>query len=202
MKYATGCGSQNASWRLDWLLSNKVTVSSPFYTTASVVWCLNLIKLHEHMSETLVKELDRVKSKIFTTRMLDNITRKNIKYPDSIRTQLKIFDELKSESNNMDFTILFEPPSIDERIINQYALFSVMSNPELSLHDWYKEQEENNELLRPVKIDKSLKWEVRNRLDQANMNERILFPGFDGLASWLQRHYGPPPYLSDRSDLE
>jgi hypothetical protein len=40
-------------------------------------------------------------------------------------------------------------------------------------------------------IPREMKWEVRDKLDQSNINERVLFPGLDGLSQWLKRHYTP-----------
>lgn len=38
-------------------------------------------------------------------------------------------------------------------------------------------------------IPAEMKWEIRDKLDQAGINERLLFPGLDGLCAWLKRHY-------------
>ena len=38
-------------------------------------------------------------------------------------------------------------------------------------------------------IPKNMKWRLRDMLDQMNINERIAFPGLDGLSDWIKRHY-------------
>jgi hypothetical protein len=87
-----------------------------------------------------------------------------------------------------DFVLFVEPPSFDERIVNQYALFSVTSRPALQLHEWL---DGHPQLWRKLVIPAELKWEVRDKLDQANVTERVLFPGLDGLSRWLARYYMP-----------
>ena len=83
--------------------------------------------------------------------------------------------------------------SID-RILNQFALFSLMSSPSARLDDWL---ERHPELCRKVRIPAKLKWEIRDKLDQANVNERVLFPGLDGLSRWLARYYTPATAAHD-----
>ena len=61
-----------------------------------------------------------------------------------------------------------------------------MSNPATELDQWLRE---HPNLYRRIIIPHSLKWEVRDKLDQANITERVLFPGLDGLSRWLKRHY-------------
>ena len=79
---------------------------------------------------------------------------------------------------------------MDRRILNQFALFSLMSSPGARLDKWL---ESHPELCRKVRIPARLKWEIRDNLDQANINERVLFPGLDGLSRWLARYYTPAP---------
>jgi hypothetical protein len=87
-----------------------------------------------------------------------------------------------------DYVLFLEPPSLNERIVNQYALFSLMSRAEARLDEWL---DTRPELSRRLVIPSKLKWEVRDKLDQANITERVLFPGLDGLSRWLARYYAP-----------
>jgi hypothetical protein len=87
-----------------------------------------------------------------------------------------------------DFVVFFEPPALDERIVNQYALFSLMPSPHARMDEWL---DRHPELCRRIVLPAELKWEVRDKLDQANITERVLFPGLDGLATWLKRYFSP-----------
>ena len=97
---------------------------------------------------------------------------------------LQEFDRL-SES---DFVVFFEPPSLDDRIVVQFALFSLVSNPRLGLDAWLEQHPGTS---RRVIIPAGVKWEVRDKLDQANITERVLDGGLDGLSAWLRRYYTP-----------
>ena len=82
--------------------------------------------------------------------------------------------------------MFFEPPSMDDRIINQYALFSILSDPQGSQEEWLLRRPH---LCRKIILPADKKWEIRDNLDQANITERVLFPGLDGLSQWLNRYY-------------
>lgn len=99
-------------------------------------------------------------------------------------TTLHEFDALSPTP----FVTFFEPPSLDDRIVNQFALFSLISNPCVHLDHWFAAHPGTAER---IIIPASLKWEVRDKLDQANITERVLYPGLDGLALWLKRYYLP-----------
>ena len=96
---------------------------------------------------------------------------------------------------NYDFAVFFEPPALDDRIVNQFAYFSVLSDPALSFDDWLASRAPGDPAVSWTKIiiPASIKWEVRDKLDQANLNERTLLGGLDDLRSWLRRHYWPRP---------
>lgn len=82
--------------------------------------------------------------------------------------------------------VTVEPPSIDQRIVNQYSFFSIHPKGICSMDEYLDEYTENT-----VKyiIDKNPRWDLRDMLDQFNINERMIYPGIDGIAKWLARHY-------------
>lgn len=81
---------------------------------------------------------------------------------------------------------IVEPPSVDPRIINQYSFFSVIPDGMTDIEGFLDRR--TNNTVRYV-IRKELAWRVRDMLDQLNINERMIYPGLDGLSKWLARHY-------------
>jgi hypothetical protein len=139
-----------------------------------LIWCVNFVEANTLLPKRLKAILEEEYSDTFTVEMLGEFS------------SLRAFDALAREP----FVVFLEPPSIDERILNQFALFSLMPSPVTRLDDWL---EAHPTLCRRVVVPAELKWEVRDKLDQANINERTLFPGLDGLSRWLGRYYMPKP---------
>ena len=73
-----------------------------------------------------------------------------------------------------------------QRIINQYSFFSVVPSGIDCVDDFLREHTTNT--VRFI-IKKELRWDARDLLDQYNVNERMVYPGLDGLTKWLARHY-------------
>jgi hypothetical protein len=161
---------------VDWTFSPYVamhflTSAMHYFNEDGCIWAVNYIKVHEKLPGKLKNLLFEEGSDVFTIDMLNNALK-----------DLEEFDSLSSEI----FLLFFEPPSIDQRIINQYALFSLLSSPEAYVDDWL---EKHPDTFKKFVIPASLKWEIRDKLDQANITERVLFPGLDGLSMWLKRQY-------------
>ena len=162
---------------LDWTYSPLValhfaTDDPGAFDTDGIVWCVNFVEANKRLPARLRRILEREGSDAFTVEMLASVG------------SLREFDALARSP----FVAFMEPPAVDRRILNQLALFSLMSRPDARLDDWI---ERHPELCRKVRVPAELKWEIRDKLDQANVNERVLFPGLDGLSRWLARYYTP-----------
>jgi len=181
---------------LDWTYSPYVglhfaTSNLQKLDVDGVIWVVNFQKAHEHLPTALRELLASEGAQAFTVELLtslkpleSNSLSDESSFHKFVRT-LTEFDCLGAEE---EFLLFFEPPSIDERIVNQFALFSVMPNSRRRIDDWL---DANPDLFRRIIIPAGLKWECRDKLDQCNITERVLFPGLDGLSLWLRRHYSP-----------
>jgi hypothetical protein len=164
---------------LDWTYSPYValhfaTTTPEHFNRDGVVWMVDYVRVHELAPREFRAELETEGANVFTTEMLD-----------AVATDV---EDLSSASAPV--VLFVEPPSFDERIVNQYALFSFLSHHEASLDEWL---DAHQELVRRLVIPAELKWEIRDKLDQSGINERVLFPGLDGLTRWVARYYAPRP---------
>ncbi len=165
---------------LDWSYSPEValhfaTVNIDKYDSDGAVWKVNYKKVHELIPDKLRKIIDKEKTSLLTVDLLGKAY-KNLNDLDG------------AHFGDDGFFVFFEPPSIDARIFNQFAYFSVASSPNLKLDDWLSKRPD---LWQKIIFPKELKWEIRDKLDQNNVSERILFPGLGGIADWLSRYYLP-----------
>jgi len=165
---------------LDWTYSPLValhfaTANMQYIQADGLIWMVDIYQVQQEMPLSLRTQLQDVGSASFDIEMLSSSKLdpwKLMTYPDQL-----------SEDG---FLIFFEPPSMDDRIINQFGLFSILSDPQASSDDWFLNRPH---LCRKIIIPGDKKWEIRDKLDQANITERVLFPGLDGLSDWLNRNY-------------
>src|SRR5947209_6581563 len=108
---------------LDWSYSPYVamhfaTQNLRDFNDDGVIWCVDYRKTNELLPKPLRKILEAEDANIFTTEILNRVA-----------TTLNDFDTMSHD----DFVLFFEPPSLDEHIVNQFALFSLPSRADLLL---------------------------------------------------------------------
>ena len=163
---------------LDWTYSPFVamhfaTNDLALYDRDGVIWCINHRESNRLLPEPLRCEAEACGADVFTAEMLDQVCR-----------SLEDLGKLSERG----FVLFLEPPSLDARIVNQFALFSMMSRADCTLDGWLHE---HPGVARKLILPANLKWEIRDKLDQAGITERVLYPGLDGIGRWLSRYYMP-----------
>ncbi len=171
---------------LDWTYSPMVaahfaTENTEYYDRDGVIWQLDVKAFKQYMPKSLQAKLEDTDSSIFTIGMLEKLV------PN--------FEAMKALSAE-PYAIFFEPSSMIDRIVNQYALFSVVSDSGVLLSDLI---EKNKIECTKIIIPKEVKLEIRDKLDYINISERMIYPGLDGVCRWITRRYAAlgPKYNAD-----
>ena len=164
---------------LDW--THSALVALHFSTTEpnmenmeehdSLVWRIDVTELHSLLPQSYRDVMERHKAEIFSVDMLEEAA-----------SSVQRYDEDMGDKS----MVVIEPPSINSRIVNQYSFFSVIPS---DMNDVESFLNENTSKTVKYVIDKSLRWRVRDMLDQLNISERIVYPGLEGLSRWIGRHY-------------
>jgi hypothetical protein len=151
---------------VDWTFSPYVALH---FATASwpeedaTLWAVDCVRVHEDLPPVLRGALEQEGSLVFTT--------------DQLARHAADLRELGGLCDGEPFALFFEPPTLDERIANQAAVLSVISDPTVHMDDWLRA---HPDAWRAWRIPVGLKREVRARLDQAQITERVLMPGSTG----------------------
>jgi hypothetical protein len=140
---------------IDWTYSPFValhfaTGELDHFDKDGAVWKVNYADVHSLLQTAQTRSLDALGARIFSVDALAETI------PD-----LEALDKLKAK--NFDVAVFFEPPSIDQRIISQFAYFSVLSDPFLSMNDWLQRPTIAGHVMAlKVVIPSGLKWEIRD----------------------------------------
>lgn len=175
---------------LDWTYS--VLIALHFATSGenlddmskndAVLWQIDILEMNKRLPKNYQTTLKNESAFLMTVDMMDSLTWGGNTYD--------ILNRYDSDMGTASMVFL-EPPSIDQRIIGQYSYFSIIPSRIENLQDDTGIETFLDETQNTVKyiISTDLKWRIRDMLDQMNINERILFPGLDGITSWMKRHY-------------
>lgn len=158
----------------------------------------SLIALHFATSENDINDTDkrdgvvwRIDARELAQRLPEDykaVLRRENTFIFSVETLTEVAPTLEEYDREMagQCMVMVEPPSEDQRIINQYAYFSPVPMGMDRVDDFLEKNTENT-----VKyiIDRKVRWDLRDLLDQFNISERIIYPGLDGLSKWIGRHY-------------
>jgi hypothetical protein len=164
---------------LDWTLSPLVAL---FFASEriqneerdepdGVIWCVSRTRTNACLRGPLKQLLENA-----GTQQVD------------LETLKKHFSTVKDfgKVNDPDALLWFEPPSVDPRIVNQFAYFSIMPKVMTRTDDWLKK---HSDTWWKVTVQANMKAEVRKRLYLLNVTDRTLFPGLEGVARWQKAYY-------------
>ena len=136
-----------------------------------VVWRMDIDELHGMLPEKYQQVMEKERTTTFSLKMLQEACSGPEEY------------DADMQGRSM---LIVEPPSIEQRIVNQFSFFSIIPSGMDDVEEFLKKYTEKT--VRFI-IRKEIRWQARDLLDQLNISERIIYPGLDGLSRWLERHY-------------
>ena len=140
----------------------------------AAVWAINHGLLHKNLLPRKYKcILDKYEAVSFTVDMLE---------------ELKISIDDYNQDMSGKSIIFLEPPSIDLRIINQFSHFAVIPDALDPLDSFLDKLSFEDAVYKFIIPNDKIDF-FRRQLDYMNITERILFPGLDGISSYLKRRY-------------
>lgn len=151
--------------------------SRDLYKGDGVVWSLDYVRANDRLPAKIKGELSSMSAFAVTTGLLDKMNISPTAPGQGLGTK--------------PFLLILEPPSLDDRVVNQYAGLTAMSDLRVPMQQWLETFPEP--VAQKIIIPKEMKPEVREKLDKANINERVIYPGLDGLSKWLTRYYQSGP---------
>ena len=137
----------------------------------SVVWRIDVDELHDMLPAKYQEVMEKERVTVFSLKMLQEACSSPEEYDRDMMGKAML---------------IVEPPSMDQRIVNQYSFFGIVPSGMDDVEDFLARH--TNKTVRYI-IKKEIRWQVRDLLDQLNISERIVYPGLDGLSTWLARHY-------------
>ena len=176
---------------LDWthnpmIAAHFVTDRPEDLCADGAIWCVDPAALNSRSEEFRRWNLGRPQGAkvlgVFAIEQLEEYCHDNAPAhakPGSRISSLEMFDATQLRC------AFLEPPSIDARLVHQSGLFSALS-PDCDMDALLTA---SPSCARKIIIPAWLKREVRDKLDAIGVSERTLFPGLDGLCTWLRRYY-------------
>jgi len=138
------------------------------------IWCVRRVETNRFLSPIFAELLEKRKTQHFDVEALST------RFPT-----MEAFDSAEANPHSPSL-LFFEPPSISPRIINQFAFFSVIPDPNWSTESFLQAHPDH---CWRVVVRAGLKMEIKERLMIMNVSERIIYPGLDGISRWLKTWY-------------
>lgn len=142
-------------------------------------------RVHEHVPEPFRSLLDHADLNAFDASSIDDVAMDQLREmgvdfatvrnggTTHILEDTRLWEDMAVAYPD-DFVVFYEAPAVDDRIVNQSALFSPTGNPRTRIDRWFVET--TPDAVRRIVVPADRKAEFGDRLAQANITAKTLFP--------------------------